>query len=263
MPSLAKLDQLRASIRKLAPTAPVGFGSAFLAPAQPEPVQPGSARPGAFENALAITPVATGVEALDAGLSIGGLARGRVAEISGLPSSGKTAFVLQLLARETQNGELVAFIDGFRQFYPPAAAALGIDLQRMLLVRPSGDERPTASLGRAAEVIAHTRAFSMIALDWPHDRPMGAALAKRIRNAAQSTGTTLLVLGMQSGVVPGASTRIQSAHRERTAHLRVLKGGCAEATLGLPQHRFDELPGAATAPVLDRALPGEEPGNQM
>jgi hypothetical protein len=235
MEQLATLKQLRASLQKLAPTA--------------------VARPGQ-DNALALTPIATGLAALDESLSIGGLPQGRVTEIAGPLSSGKTAFALHLLARESQAGSLVAFLDGSQHFYPPAAAALGVDLQRLLLVRPTEQQLP--QIARATEVIAHSRGFSMIALDWPHKATLSIALAKRIRNAAQSTGTTILFLSGKAGSLPGAGTRIHSEKHQRNIRLRILKGGCGQADFALAHHRFDGARQEPLAPILRRRLPGVE-----
>ncbi len=74
------------------------------------------------------------VDALDRGLA-GGLPRGQVSEVVGPASSGRTGLVWAALAAATRRGESVALIDTFDRFDPPAAAACGIVLPRLLWVR--------------------------------------------------------------------------------------------------------------------------------
>src|SRR5574341_582963 len=80
-----------------------------------------------------------GLAAVDDALPAGGFPRGALSELRGGPSSGKTAVALALVAALPRD-ELAAFVDGTGELYPPAAAALGVDLGRLLLVRP-GDAR--------------------------------------------------------------------------------------------------------------------------
>src|SRR5262245_261916 len=81
--------------------------------------------------------VPTGFPSVDALLG-GGLPRGRVTEIVGAASSGKTTLALSAAALVTGGGRLVAYVDARRELYPPSAAALGVDLERLLVVRPQG-----------------------------------------------------------------------------------------------------------------------------
>src|SRR5687768_6124267 len=66
----------------------------------------------------------------------GGFPRGAVSEIAGPPSSGRTSLAFALLARATARGEVVALVDAGDALDPPSAAAAGIDLARLLWVRP-------------------------------------------------------------------------------------------------------------------------------
>jgi hypothetical protein len=249
-----ELATLRESLHKLAPTSLAGasFGG----------------------NALAITPVSSGVAALDTALMLGGLPAGRVTEIAGPSSSGKTALGLRLLAEQTSANKLVAFVDGTSQFYPPAAAAMGIDLQRTLLIAPfaqtkarrcTGSEDTVLALARAAEIITRSRAFSMVLIDLPRRARLHRTPARRLRVAAQATGATIIVLCSRSGDVDGAAARIQTqgCRRNRT-QLRIVKGARGDSSaqglieFACKQHRFDNSPGSEVAPILYRAHPGEE-----
>ena len=271
-----------------------------LAPAK-APAMPG-ALPGALHgalhgNALAITPVSSGVSHLDEILALGGLPAGRVSEIAGPLSSGKTGLALRLLAEQTRAGKLVAIVDGTGQFYPPAAAAMGIDLRRTLLIAPGAaapgaalhgdandvraaragrartcaDDR-VAALARAAEIIARSRSFSMVLIDLPATTggkacKMQSKPARRLRVAAQATGTTIVILSTRSGDVEGAAARIEASpcqvlgSKTRRTQFRISKGGLGHSPsveLSCKSHRFDNSPPLAVAPVLLRALPGEE-----
>lgn len=219
-------------------------------------------------DALAITPVLTGISALDDVLLLGGLPAGRITEIVGASSSGKTALGLRLLAEQTRTGKLVAFVDGTGQLYPPAAAAIGVDLCRMLLIAPKHTGRatqdPVARLARATEIITRCRAFAMVVLDLPGQIRVQRTPARRLRIATQSTGTTLVVLSNhpEGTAIEGAATRIEAyGHRQRT-HLHVTKGAqgmSARIELNNKRHRFDDYPPRKAAPIQYRTAPGEEP----
>ncbi|RIK98478.1 MAG: recombinase RecA, partial [Proteobacteria bacterium] len=78
---------------------------------------------------------ATRIGAVDALLG-GGFPRGRVSEITGPPSSGRTSLVLALLAAATRDGETTAVVDAADAFDPASARAAGVDLGRVLWARP-------------------------------------------------------------------------------------------------------------------------------
>jgi len=78
--------------------------------------------------------VPCGLPEVDAALG-GGFRRGALTELAGGPASGKTAAALALVAALGPQ-DLTAWVDGPGELYPPAAAALGVDLGRLLLVRP-------------------------------------------------------------------------------------------------------------------------------
>src|SRR5688572_18345584 len=71
--------------------------------------------------------IPTGLAAIDGELLGGGFPRGRVAEVAGARSSGKSPLSLQAAARATPAARLVAWFDAPLQLYPPAAAALGVE----------------------------------------------------------------------------------------------------------------------------------------
>jgi len=85
--------------------------------------------------------ISTGSIALDKALGVGGLPIGRVIEIYGPESSGKTTMALHAIANAQESGSIAAFIDAEHALDPDYASALGVDLNRLLLSQPdSGEE---------------------------------------------------------------------------------------------------------------------------
>lgn len=107
----------------------------------------------------AAPPLSIGVPALDLALG-GGLVRGHLHEIVAPPSAGGTALLRAALAAATRSGELCALIDPADAFEPRGAAAAGVDLRRLLWVRP----QTLAQALRAAEIALESR-FSLVAID--------------------------------------------------------------------------------------------------
>ncbi len=146
--------------------------------------------------------LACGLEGVDA-LLPGGFPCGALSELRGGPSSGKTAVALATIAR-LPRGALAAFIDGRCELYPPAAAALGVDLGRLLMVRPPGGEEGLRLALWAAEALLGSGAFAVVAVDLPRGRAFrGAEVAlRRLTTAAEQGGSVGLWLSS-----PGAMLR--------------------------------------------------------
>ncbi len=85
--------------------------------------------------------ISTGSIALDAALGIGGLPRGRVVEIYGPESSGKTTLTLHAIAETQRQGGIAAFIDAEHAFDKHYAKALGIDTDELLIAQPDCGEQ--------------------------------------------------------------------------------------------------------------------------
>ena len=85
--------------------------------------------------------VSTGSLALDAALGIGGVPKGRIIEIYGPESSGKTTLALHILAEAQKMGGEVAFVDAEHALDPVYAAALGVDTDNMLVSQPDTGEQ--------------------------------------------------------------------------------------------------------------------------
>ena len=90
---------------------------------------------------LNVDAIPTGSLALDAALGIGGLPRGRIIEIYGPESSGKTTLALHVVAEAQKRGGEVAFVDAEHALDPVYAAAIGVDIDSMLVSQPDTGEQ--------------------------------------------------------------------------------------------------------------------------
>src|SRR5476651_1051240 len=93
-------------------------------------------RLGKSDKNLDVDTVSTGSLGLDIALGIGGLPRGRVVEIYGPESSGKTTLTLHCIAEAQKAGGIAAFIDAEHAMDPGYAKKLGVDIDEMLLSQP-------------------------------------------------------------------------------------------------------------------------------
>ena len=145
-------------------------------------------------SAPEIARLASGDEALD-GLLGGGFARGQLAEIVGAPSTGRTSLAHRLLSAATRRGEVAALVDAADRFDPRRGEAAGLDLARLLWVRPPD---PVGAL-RACEVLLSTRGFGAVVLDLADGVPSAtrarlATVWSRLRLRAASSRTIFLLL---------------------------------------------------------------------
>ena len=85
--------------------------------------------------------IPTGALPLDVALGIGGVPRGRIIEIYGPESSGKTTLALHIIAEAQATGGIVAFIDAEHALDPVYAARLGVDIDEMLISQPDTGEQ--------------------------------------------------------------------------------------------------------------------------
>lgn len=138
----------------------------------------------------ALSPVvATGVTGLDGLLPRGGFPCGEVSEVTGPEGGGRMTVALLAAAAATRAGRIVAVVDAGGRLYPPAVAALGVELGRLCVVRPPAGERAAW----AAEQLARSGCFQVVVFDPLHR--VTATQAERLRRAAASGGAALLVIG--------------------------------------------------------------------
>ena len=105
--------------------------------------------------------ISSGSIALDVALGIGGYPKGRIIEIFGPESSGKTTFALHAIAEAQKTGGKVAFIDAENSLDPQYAARLGVDINELLLSQPDNGEQAL----EITEALVKSGAISVIVID--------------------------------------------------------------------------------------------------
>ena len=105
--------------------------------------------------------IPTGALAMDLALGVGGLPRGRVIEIYGPESSGKTTIMLHVIANAQKNGGLAAFIDAEHALDPGYAKKLGVNLDELLVSQPDSGEEALSIV----ETLARSNALDVIVID--------------------------------------------------------------------------------------------------
>ena len=108
-----------------------------------------------------IEAIPTGSLALDVALGIGGLPRGRVIEVYGPESSGKTTVALHAVANAQKAGGLAAFIDAEHALDPEYAAKLGVDTDQLLVSQPDTGEQAL----EIADMLIRSGALDIIVID--------------------------------------------------------------------------------------------------
>jgi recombination protein RecA len=109
----------------------------------------------------AIEVISTGSLNLDIALGVGGLPKGRIVEIYGPESSGKTTLTLHAIAEAQKKGGLAAFIDAEHAFDPAYARALGIDVENLYINQPDNGEQAL----EVADVLISSGGFDIVVID--------------------------------------------------------------------------------------------------
>src|SRR5687768_12495686 len=111
--------------------------------------------------AVSIGSVSTGSLSLDLALGIGGLPRGRIVEIFGPESSGKTTLVYHVIAEAQRRGGICAFIDAEHAMDPQYAKRIGVNVDELLVSQPDNGEQAL----EIAELLIRSGALSVVAVD--------------------------------------------------------------------------------------------------
>jgi recombination protein RecA len=147
-----------------------------------------------------IIPVSTGSLGLDIALGIGGLPRGRVVEIYGPESSGKTTLTLQVIAEMQKSGGTAAFIDAEHALDPTYAAKLGVNINDLLISQPDNGEQAL----EIADMLVRSGGIDIVVVD------SVAALTPRAE-----------IEGEMGDQLPGLQARLMSqALRKLTANIK-------------------------------------------
>ncbi len=118
-------------------------------------------RLGSKEAVVPIAVISTGAISFDAALGVGGLPRGRVVEVFGPESSGKTTIALQVIAQAQRHGGMAAFIDAEHALDPGYAKKLGVDVDNLLVSQPDYGEQAL----EIAEALVRSGAIDVLVVD--------------------------------------------------------------------------------------------------
>jgi len=118
-------------------------------------------RLGSKEAVVPIAVISTGSISFDAALGVGGVPRGRVIEIFGPESSGKTTITLQIIAEAQKAGGLAAFVDAEHALDPGYAKKLGVDIDNLLISQPDYGEQAL----EIVEALVRSGAIDVLVVD--------------------------------------------------------------------------------------------------
>src|SRR5262245_56190192 len=118
-------------------------------------------RLGSKEAIVPISVISTGAISFDAALGVGGFPRGRVIEVFGPESSGKTTITLQVIAEAQKAGGMAAFVDAEHALDPIYAKKLGVDVDNLLVSQPDYGEQAL----EIAEALVRSNAIDVLVVD--------------------------------------------------------------------------------------------------
>jgi len=163
-------------------------------------------RLGAARALKQIEVIPTGALAMDLALGVGGIPRGRVVEIFGPESSGKTTLMLHVIANAQKSGGLAAFIDAEHALDPAYAKRLGVNLDELLVSQPDSGEEALSICG----TLARSNALDVIVID---------SVAALVPKAELEGEMGMATMGMQARLM-------SQALRKLTAILAKAKTTC-------------------------------------
>ena len=154
-------------------------------------------RLGDAGDKINIQVIPTGFIQIDSALGVGGIPRGRIIEIYGPESSGKTTLTLHIIAQAQKNGGIAAFIDAEHALDPYYAKALGVDIDNLYVSQPDTGEQALD----ICEALARSNAVDLIVID------SVAALTPRAEIEGDMESATV---GMQARLMSRALRKITS-----------------------------------------------------
>src|SRR5258706_9760047 len=111
--------------------------------------------------AVSVQAVSTGALSLDLALGVGGLPRGRIVEVFGPESSGKTTLIYHVIAEAQKVGGICAFIDAEHAMDPAYAKRIGVDVDELLVSQPDHGEQAL----EIADLLIRSGAVDVVAID--------------------------------------------------------------------------------------------------
>lgn len=112
-------------------------------------------------TALNVQSISTGSISLDMALGVGGVPRGRIVEVYGPESSGKTTLTFHIIAEAQKNGGICAFIDAEHALDPVYARNIGVDTEKLLISQPDTGEQAL----EIAETLVRSNALDVVVID--------------------------------------------------------------------------------------------------
>jgi recombination protein RecA len=204
---------------------------------------------GLAGNSAAIPHIPTGFSQLDQALGIGGLPQGRICELLGPTTSGKTTLALKLLARAQASGGQVAYMDQALYFDPDYAHRCGLDLSRLWVGTPENLQEAlamTESLVRSGSLVALI--LDLLDFLWtdPSASPLLTSTLDHLPALLTRAGTALLIL---HGSMTGDSSALSALAHYASVRLHVAR----ERWL----HHYDDILGyeARVAIIKNRLAP--------
>ena len=149
------------------------------------------------QGAVPVDAIPTGALSLDLALGVGGVPRGRIVEIFGPESSGKTTLVYHIIAEAQARGGVCAFVDAEHAIDPIYAKRIGVDTDELLVSQPDYGEQAL----EIVDVLVRSGAVDVVAVD------SVAALTPRVELEGQ--------MGEQPGRPPGAADVAGAAQARR------------------------------------------------
>jgi recombination protein RecA len=151
--------------------------------------------------------ISTGALALDLALGVGGVPRGRIVELFGPESSGKSTLALHIVAEAQRNGGIAAFIDAEHALDPGYAKAIGVDVDELLISQPDTGEQAL----EIADMLVRSGALDVIVID------SVAALVPRAEIEGEMGDAHV---GLQARLMSQALRKLTAnLHRSRTTAL--------------------------------------------
>lgn len=171
------------------------------------------------------SPFTSGIAAVDQALR-GGFPRATLTEISGSPSSNRTALAISTLAHASQAGECCVWIDSSGTLDPQSASAAGIQLSSLLWVNCRGHAEHAL---KATDLLLHGGGFGLMVFDMadiPESvaRRIPVASWFRLRHAAEETGTALIVLTSRPQTRSCSALCVELIRRRSIWHGRLFRG---------------------------------------
>jgi recombination protein RecA len=151
--------------------------------------------------ARSVPSIATGFPTLDAAVGCGGIPRGRISELIGVPTSGVTSLALKIAAQAQSEGGIVIYLDLERCFDPASARQIGVALEYLVLIHPHS---PGQALDMLPDMV-HNGGFDLMICDMPLQiqeeghlgRKLASVLGRLLAPLSKGNGTLLFLTALR------------------------------------------------------------------